>query len=238
MSKYNTSFELNSDKTEIKTEGKWMSLGSRNPKNLQLSILVLDFNKLPETTNLLKSIKQNMKISNYEVVFFSNGGNQEYVYNLYKEGFIDKLILNNCNDGCGIATHELFKNAKADYCMYVQNDQLLFREFTQNELDELKKLINNEYTSVDLSGGAGHNDKFSERAYIIKTDTFNNLPIKGYGGPGPYEHDYFWSEAGTSYSFWSQNLKIFHNWPILFANYGFRTIREDLSGNIIERRLF
>jgi hypothetical protein len=73
MSKYDKVFELNEDKTKIKTEGKWMNLGSRNPKNLELSILVLDFNKQPETTNLLRSIKQNMRIENYEVVFFSNG---------------------------------------------------------------------------------------------------------------------------------------------------------------------
>lgn len=234
MSKYDKVFEFNEDKTKIKTEGKWMSLGSRNPKNLELSILVLDFNKQPETTNLLRSIKQNMRIENYEVVFFSNGGDQEYVYNLYKEKLIDKLILNATNDGCGIATHELFSNAKAEYCMYIQNDHVLYREFGREEFDKLKEVINNGYVSVDLSGGAGHNDKFSERAYIIKTETFNNLPIKGYGGPGPYEYDYFWSEAGTSYSFWSQGLEVFHNWPMLFGNTGYRTVRENLQGEIRE----
>lgn len=237
MSNYDTSFELNEDKTKIKTEGKWMSLGTINPRKLQLSFLVLDFNKQKETTALLYSIKQNIKIENYEIILYSNGGNQEYIYDLYKNNLIDKLILSKLNYGCGIATHELFDNAKAEYCMYIQNDHILYRSFEQQELDDLKSILNNGYTSVDLSGGAGHNDKFSERAYIIKTNEYKQLPIKGYGGPGPYEHEYFWSEAGTSYSFWDKGLKVYHNWPMLFGNTGYRSIREDLNGNIVENIL-
>jgi hypothetical protein len=235
MSKYNKEFKLNEDKTKICLENdQWLDLGTRNPYKHLVTFLVLDFNKANETYTLLRSIREKVKFPNYEIVLLSNGGNQEHIVKLYAHNLIDKVIMYKENVGCGIATHDLFDNVRTEYAIYVQNDHMLLRDFTIEEFNQLVFNLNNGFTSIDLSGGAGHNDKFSERAYIVKTDTFKNLTIKAYGGPGPYE-TWLWSEAGTSYSYWSEGLNIHHNWPVLFGNTGFRTIREDSNGIIIER---
>lgn len=231
--KYDTSYSLNEQKNEILIEGVWRKLGSTNPKNLKVSFLILDYNKPQETVQCINSIITKTRFLDYEIVLFSNGGDQRHVHFLYSKGLIDRLILNKENVGCGIATHELFKASRAPYSIYVQNDHILSRDFLNNELEELIYYLDS-YSVIDLSGGAGHNDKYSERAHIIKTKTYLDFPIKGYGGPGPYE-EWLWSEAGASYSIWNFNHKIKHDWPILFGNTGFRTVREARDGIILER---
>ena len=130
--------------------------------------------------------------------------------------------------------HALFDNASAQYSICVQNDHRMCRDFTIGELQALISSLQS-HTFVDLSGGAGHNDKYSERANIVNTEVFKNLPIKAYGGPGPLEFNCLWSEAGTSYSCWSEGLLINHNWPRLFDNLGVRTVRSPAPGIEIER---
>lgn len=218
----------------IYAEGRKQETGSRNPHNLMFSFLVLDFNKEEETLICLKSIRERYKGSYpYEIVLYSNGGNQDYIWNYYKAGLADRVVLNNKNTGTGVATHELYDYARAPYSFYIQNDQYLGVELTDKVLEELVRLLGS-YDLIDLSGGAGHDDKYSERASICKTETYKNLSIKGYGGPGPFEKDWIWSEAGASYSFWNNNLTILHNYPILFGNLGYRSVREDSSGKINE----
>lgn len=231
---YSKEFELSNDYKRIKTEGKWRTLGSKNPYNIKVSFLVLDFNRAQETRNLLVSLRGKIKFKDYEIVLLSNGGDQSYLGEFYSSNLVDRLLIYNKNVGCGVATHDLFDSAKGEYSIYVQNDHSLERDFTQEELDKMISALNSDYQLIDLSGGAGHNDKYSERAHIIKTKTYQELPIKGFGGPGPFE-EYFWSEAGASYSFWHLNYKIHHEWPLLFGNTGFRTVREDSEGIIIER---
>lgn len=232
--KYNTFYKWNEDRTKIFVENQWLDVGTPNPFNLKVSFLVLDFNKPQETLNLLSSIRSGVQFKDYEIVLLSNGGQQDYAYYFYKQGLVDRLFLYKDNLGCGIATHDLFNAAKAPYSIYVQNDHVLSREFTEEELQKMIQDLNTEYDLIDLSGGAGHNDKYSERAHIIKTDLYKSLPIKGFGGPGPYEN-WLWSEAGASYSFWNFNHKICHNWPMLFGNTGYRTVREVKKGITVER---
>lgn len=237
MSKYSKDFKLSEDGKKIFYENKWSELGNKNPRDIELSFLILGFNRDEETYALLQSISEKCLLKNYEVVMLSNGGFQENTFNFYKAGYIDRLILNKQNDGCGISTHELFDIAKAKYSIYVQIDHILNRNFSDEEFSRMKMCLDNGYDSIDLSGGAGHNDKFSERAFIIKTETYKNLPIKAYGGPGPFEEDFFWSEGAASISFWEKNLAIHHSWPILFGNTGYRTVRENKNGEIKEIKL-
>lgn len=230
---YDKSYKLSEDGKKIFTH-EWLEVGNKNPFNYQVSYLVLDFNKIKETQTCVESIRTNTKFKDYEIVLLSNGGNQHYTYELYKRNLIDRLLLYKRNMGCGVGTHDLFNASKSEYSIYVQNDQFLGREFTQEELDLLKNELNQETKLVDLSGGAGHSDKYSERAHIVKTEFYNNLHLKCYGGPGPFEKIWQWSEGGASYAFWDEDYKIKHDWPTLFGNNGYRSIREKEDGEVIE----
>ena len=238
MKPYDKTYQLDETGKRIFIEGKWLYLGSPNPFEYTVSFLVLDFNKPQETEKCLSSIRALTKFKSYEIVLLSNGGFQDYPVGYYRLGLIDRLFLYRRNHGCGVGTHDLYQASKGEFSIYVQNDQFMCREFKPEELEAMIDCLNNGAACIDLSGGAGHNDKFSERAHIMRTSFYNQLHLKGYGGPGPFEHDWLWSEAGTSYSFWDKDYQIMHTWPMLFANNGWRTIREDKVGNVSEQKLF
>lgn len=214
-----------------------ISRGKRNMFEYEISFLILDFNKPEETKKCLASIKHFVKFNNYQIVLFSNGGSQDYVIDLYKDKQIDKLILSQKNYGCGAGTHFVFNNADAEVSMYVQNDQYMCRDFYIEELNEMKKTLETNIKCIDLSGGAGHSDKFSERAHIINTDLFNKNPEKGYGGPGPFEK-VCWSEEMTRIYLDENDYKVHHNWRMLFANNGRYSVREDKEGKVIRKDLY
>jgi len=212
--------------------------GSRNLFNYKLTFLVMDYNKPSETEICLASIRQNTKFKEYEIVLLSNGGYQDYIINFYQNGLVDRLILNSKNYGCGHGTNTLFNFCDTDYCMYIQNDQYMCREFTEEELNSMIAACNSDYKSIDLSGGAGHDDRYSERAHFIHKNTILENPKLAYGGPGPFEHKIFWSEESTQNYFRENNYKICHNWPLLFCNNGRYSVREDENGNVEKRDLF
>lgn len=211
--------------------------GNRNLFNYKVSFLILDYNKPEETSVCLRSIRENVKFNNYEVVFLSNGGKQDYVMEHYNNGLIDRLILNKRNSGCGGGTNALYNYCDTDFFLYVQNDQYLHRQFTLPELDALVNKLQEGYATVDLSGGAGHRDKFSERAFFSTASVINANPEKGYGGPGPFETNTMWSEEMTRMYLDKNGLKVFHDWPILFANMGRFTVREDKDGKVTRKDL-
>ncbi len=212
--------------------------GNRNPFKYEVSFLILDFNKPQETESILASIKHHTKFSNYEIVVLSNGGTQDYIMNFYNLGIIDKLILSKKNYGCGIGTHILFDHADSEYAIYAQNDQYMCRDFHIEELNEMKKLLQTNVKYIDLSGGAGHTDKFSERAHIMPVEIFKDNKDKGYGGPGPFEHDFCWSEEMTRFHLYEKKYDTNHNWKMLFGNNGRYTVREDAEGNIVRKDLY
>ena len=106
-----------------------MDYGKRNLFNYKLTFLVMDFNKPSETAACLGSIKQFTRFSNYEVVLLSNGGTQSYIQEFYNLNLVDRAILSKKNYGCGHGTNTLFNFCDTDYCMYVQNDQYMCRDF-------------------------------------------------------------------------------------------------------------
>ncbi len=213
-------------------------LGNRNIYNRKVSFLVLDFNKPDETHLCLSSIRSKAKIENYEIVLLSNGGKQDYVLEFYKSNLIDRLVLSKKNHGCGAGTNALFNLCDTEYCFYVQNDQYLTRDLSEKELDALIHQIETKgYQSVDVSGGAGHVGKYSERAHFIKAKTINDNPRKGFGGPGPFEKNMFWSEEAAQIYFKENDFKIFNGWPLLFANNGKFTVRETEDGEVFRQNL-
>ncbi len=204
-----------------------------------ISFLVLDFNKKDESFRCLKSFKLNAKFP-YKVVFCSNGGRQDYVMDFYKDGLIDELILNKENYGLGIGTKQLFGACQTEHAMYVQNDQWLIREFTEQELNRIISMLGlgdydkagnfHEVKSIGLAGNPC-NGEYSERAHIISTRFYNSIPNKPNGGCGP-RHAEPWIE-GFMQDYYRQKRHIHYIYPnILFGDNGKRAIRQNPDGSV------
>ena len=89
-----------------------------------LSIVILDYNRPIESDLLLKYLGKNAAFK-YELVYVSNGFEQDYVKKYYDEGHIDILVLSRDNGGTGLGTKLGFKAASGKYVLYVQVDQWL-----------------------------------------------------------------------------------------------------------------
>lgn len=157
-----------------------------------VSYLILDYNRPLETKLCLESIKNN-SFFGYKTIFLCNGGdNQDYAIDLYKQGFIDKLILRKDNSGCGNGTVELAESCETKYFIYVQSDQILGVKFSKELLNNFINLMENQKINyIDLSGNQG-GGKFTERAGILNTEFYKSIPKgeKGkFGGPGPFNNE-------------------------------------------------
>lgn len=155
-----------------------------------LSYLLLDYNRPEESLNCLISLYKHSKFS-YQVIYLSNGGTQDYALSYYKNGWIDKLILNKENNGCGNGTVQLFDSCDTDFAIYVQVDQELAHDIDKNHIETYKNVISDKYSyrCVDLAGAQAGSNTYSERAQFINVEFYKNIPkgIKNeYGGPGPF----------------------------------------------------
>lgn len=186
-----------------------------------ITFCLLDYERPIEAKKCLESIKNFVKFS-HQIVYVSNGGNQAYVDEFYKQGLIDTLILNKANQGCGIGTRQAIRAAMTKWVIYVQVDQFLIRPFERGELDSMIFSLERERSSafyVDLAGNQGHGN-FSERALLIERDRYLSVPSLDdtIGGPGPYAN-YVWTEELVQTYMKNNNLTFF-GVPVLFADNG------------------
>lgn len=199
---------------------------------MKISYLLLGYNRPKEARNCIDSIKR-FSHFDYQIIYLCNGGNQNHATELYEEGKIDKLILNKENSGCGFGTTDLFRACNTKYAFYVQVDQILKGDVTQDIIDHLlKKVEDNGYKFIDLSGIGG--GTYTERAHFVDVDWYNSIPNKPNGGPGPYEEVMWNEEYLTNY------LKSIGN-PVLslspwFADMGKTSVRENPDGSEWEIR--
>lgn len=196
------------------------------------SVLVLDYNKPKETEFCLHSIKDFCDFDK-NVILYSNGGDQDYVYNFYKQGLIDKCVFNKSNVGCGVATIELFRMCSTEYAIYMQNDQAFVKLFTQSHIDQLKDHINNKVKSVSLAGMPCGPLIYSERAHFINVEFYNSIPNKTIGGPGPL-NDIQYSENSIQ-QYYKAYGYIHAAIPPIVADNGIYSIRE-LAGGVLKWR--
>lgn len=185
-----------------------------------VSIVILDFNRSKEASLLIRSLKH--AEFEHEIVYVSNGGEQDYVLDYYWTGKIDRMVLNTRNEGCGLGTRLGFHAALGKYVLYCQVDQWLCRAFYDHELQQIIRYLetNLDFLYADLAGNQGHG-VFSERALLI--DRLRYLAIPGLeetvGGPGPYA-DQLWTEQLVQEYMKREYLKILHVTPLLFGDNG------------------
>jgi hypothetical protein len=174
----------------------------------KFSIAILDFNRQKESRILLDSIKQNAKFP-HEIIYLSNGGEQDYVLDYYKNGEIDRLILNQKGGGCGIGTRQLFQSCLSDWIFYVQVDQYLAAQIGEQGANSLVEFLekNPDYFYVDLAGDQGRGNP-SERASFFNRKRYLSMPKidQIIGGPGPYA-DSQWTENYLQEYMKENNLK-------------------------------
>jgi hypothetical protein len=192
-----------------------------------LSFLVLNFNRPKETELCLKSIRKFTKFD-HEIVLLNNGGeDHSAIFSFFEQGLIDKLILRKTNSGCGLGTRELFNdfNLNSKHVIYVQCDQFMVREFTEEEINYYLNILkyNDQISHIDLAGNQG-NGRYSERAHLINKEFYNSIP-NTIGGPGPYANE-TWTEETLQKYLSKNNKKFVTVKQLLFADNGKASIRD------------
>ncbi len=171
-----------------------------------LSVAVLDFCKPIESRLCLQSVKDHIKFP-HRVIFCDNGSSEDYAMDFVREGLVDQLIVNRESTGLGLGTRDLFAACHSALTLYLQNDQIMARDLTQDELaDEIcgkmyapqwQGGVYGSCMSVSLAGAPCGVGVYSERAHIIETQFYKNMEeqgVLGYHGAGKY-HDGPWREA-------------------------------------------
>jgi len=189
----------------------------------KISYLILDYQKPEESKVCLESIHKNSKFD-YQVIYLSNGGEQDYVLDYYKAGLIDKLILNKKNSGSGCATVDLYNICDTNYAFYVQNDQELIAEIRSQDVEFMIDMLRHEYSCIDLAGAQAGINRFSERVSLMNVKFYNQIPKLSVGGPGPLNFCKYLEQVVQEY-FAENNLKIMHCQPA-FKDNGKWSIRE------------
>ncbi len=203
--------------------------------NKQLSFLVLDFNRPGETYTLLESLRKHVKLENYEIVLYSNGGEQDYAWDFYKHGLTDKVIFSKTNEGSGVGTLKLVEYSNSDFILNVQNDHRLVRDFEQVEYSAMLDLFrdNPKVGGIDFAElGPGI---FSERAFLTSKAFYLENPLHEGGGNGPYVR-YEGTENAMTRWLQAKRLEVITWRPPIFTDTGMYSIIESEHGGVFRRR--
>lgn len=193
--------------------------------NKLFSYLILDYERPQETEYCLRSLRGFTKIdkSKYSIILLANGGGKLYhkrLFELYQEGYIDELILNKENVGCGFGTQNLFLHCQEKYVIYVQSDQVLLRGITEPFIREsLIANLTGDTKCIDLAERHCGDNVFNERASFMEREFYNSIPNKPGGGPGPYHH-LDWNEGYIQEYFRKNNYLVKYIEPKVFSDNG------------------
>lgn len=195
--------------------------------SINISFLVLDYRKEYETRICLESIRKNA-LFDYKIIYLDNGGrDEEYPNKLYAENLCDVLIRKKNGMGGGFGQTDLFRWCDTDFAFFVQNDQVLQYQITQDHTNQFIELLEN-YQCIDLNGDQSGRGVWTDRAHFIKTSFFNSLGPFPNGGPGL--DGIPWNEAYLQEVFAKNNYKIAHIKPAIFADNGIWSVRESGDG--------
>ncbi len=198
-----------------------------------VNICVLNFERALQSKVCLESIKLNCKFD-HRVIFYNNGGSDaDVIYGYYKEGLIDKLILDKVNLGGG-QTAEVINNSLTDYTLWIECDCAIAHELDQTHIDKLIELLTSGgFSCIDLTGGICGPNVYSGRSFFINTALYKSIKkdVHGkFGGPGIHS-DIPYLEYFIQQYFKDNDLKVAHIRNLLIDN-GFNSIRENKDGSL------
>lgn len=200
-----------------------------------LTVAVLGFRKPIEADLCLRSLRAHLKVSDSQIVYLDNGSNEDYPWKLYQNGLCDVLISKRRGMGGGVGQTDLFRWSPSPYTLFVQEDQLLVRDITNQYFIEMMILLEPDdgtgpgYDCIDLNGDQSNRGVWTDRAHLIRTDFFNGLAPFPNGGPGPLHH-LRWNENYLQEKVRPE--RIYHVKPAPFMDRGVWTIRE-VGGGIV-----
>lgn len=202
-----------------------------------LSYLVLDYNRPREAEECLRSLKAYSEFK-HQIIYLSNGGEQDYVLEFYRRGWIDRLILNRANNGLGFGTTDLFRFCDTPFAIYVQNDQILTSRITQPMVDSMIQLLesNPNFAALDLAGHCAGPGIYSERPHLINVALYNSIPGKPNGGCGPH-YDKPYNEGYIQEFLKQHGMSVPGIQPRLFEDNGTWTVRETPCGGIARQNV-
>lgn len=193
-----------------------------------VSFLILDFSKHLETLRCINSIRKNALFP-YKLIYLDNGAcGEEYPNQFYNKGFVDVLIRKRKGMGGGYGQTDLIRYCDTEYFFFVQNDQELIQNITNDTIEYFIDLLNNGYHCIDLNGDQSRKGIWTDRAHFMKTSFFNELGPFPNGGPGL--DSVKWNEQYLQEKFKENDYKIFHMNPLFFLDNGRTSIREAGDG--------
>ena len=122
----------------------------------KFSIVIVNFNKFNLLHNCLKSISNQFKKNNYEVIVIDNNSSESGLENIIFEFPKVKLIKNNFNAGFAAANNQGFKIAKGEYVVCLNNDTILTEDIITPLIKEIGKynkptIVGCQLLNTDLS---------------------------------------------------------------------------------------
>lgn len=191
------------------------------------SYLVLDFKKEDESAGCMQSIREHSKFP-HQIIYLDNGSNENYPWKLYQAGLCDVLISKKKGMGGGYGQTDLVRYCDTDYFFFVQNDQVLARDITEENINWFSQLLNSNYHCIDLNGDQSRRGIWTDRAHFMKTSVFNDLGPFPNGGPG--NDSVPWNEQYLQQKFVEKKYRIAHVNNIFFLDCGKWSIREAGDG--------
>ncbi len=202
----------------------------------KVSVLVLDFLKPNETRLCLESIKKHC-LFDKEVVYLNNGGDiQDYAWDFYKEGLVDRLIVNSENLGCGWGMEILHQNSNTEYSIMMQNDQFFHQDLSQENIFGLIQAFEShpDVGGISLAGYPAGENTYSDRCHLISSKFYLSID-KEMGGCGPLNHIKY-SEQSVQEFFKKNNYKFLRTTRPFVTDNGVFSIREMQDGALYRHR--
>lgn len=200
----------------------------------QLTVAVLGFLGESTARACLSSIRARVHVP-YTLVYLDNGGAQDWVWELYREGLCDHLISKRDGGGGGVGQTDLFRWASTPYTLFVQQDHLMAHPLTRETFAHFAHLLDGGYHCIDLNGAQGGLNHWTDRAHLIKTALFNGLAPFPNGGPGA-KHHLRWNENYLQEVFETRRWQIAHISPTMFRDAGVWTVRRHPDGSLLHMR--
>jgi len=100
---------------------------------MDLSIILVNYNVFDDIKSCIRSIKDNIKTAEYEIIVVDNNSAERSITGLSSDYPEVKLILRESNDGFGAANNDALKIAKGRFLFFV-NPDILFTDGTPEKL--------------------------------------------------------------------------------------------------------
>lgn len=213
----------------------------------KLTFAILDFLKPVETYHAISSIRERTKFP-HKIVYLHNGP-AEHAYPIFQAGLVDTFVQTSKNNGLGVGTRDVMSLVHSPYTIMWQNDQIMNRDFFEDEFNRLIELLPKNVTnlqsvlrdekvkyinSISLAGPTAGVEIYSERAHIIPTSSYRFLESVGVLGPygaGPYHHGP-WREEQIQKYYKANNLIHITDYLPLAMDIGKWTIRDCAGGRV------